>query len=155
MTWFCQTNLVSTWLSVATNDFFWTFRGIYYDNFIDFLKTYHLSNIFRNFFKYKYSTDFIFKQRKILLTIKTHATMQQNTIVKAQYGIYLRLPRPYLGLYYTGCKSPNDTFLKINILKESLVLVKQTIPQQKALDLSFNLAPWKWAWHYHEAATPS
>ena len=25
----------------------------------------------------------------------------------------------------------------------------------KALDLSFNLAPWKWAWHYHEAATPS
>ena len=41
----------------------------------------------------------------------------------------------------TGCKSPNDTFLKINILKESLVLVKQTIPQQKALDLSFNLAP--------------
>ena len=31
--------------------------------------------------------------------------------------------------------------VQAKILKESLVLVKQTIPQQKALDLSFNLAP--------------
>ena len=29
------------------------------------------------------------------------------------------------------------------------------ILQKKALDVSFNLTPWKWAWHYHEAATPS
>ena len=47
----------------------------------------------------------------------------------------------YFTFSYTGCKSPNYTFLKINILKESLLLVKQTIPQQKAIDLSFNLAP--------------
>ena len=40
-------------------------------------------------------------------------------------------------------------------MKEPLLVAKQTIPQQKALDLSFNLAPWKWAWHYQEAATPS
>ena len=31
--------------------------------------------------------------------------------------------------------------VQAKILKESLVLVKQTILQQKALDLSFNLAP--------------
>ena len=41
----------------------------------------------------------------------------------------------------TGCKSPNDTLSKINILKEPLLVQKQTIPQQKALDLSFNLTP--------------
>ena len=29
------------------------------------------------------------------------------------------------------------------------------ISQQKALDLSFNLAPWEWLWHYHEAAMSS
>ena len=42
-----------------------------------------------------------------------------------------------------------------NILKELYVVQKQTIHQQKALDLSFNLKPWKWAWHYQEGATPS
>ena len=56
---------------------------------------------------------------------------------------------------YTGCNSGKWKKVQANILKEPLVLLKQTIPQQKALDLSFNLAPWKWAWHYHEAATPS
>ena len=37
----------------------------------------------------------------------------------------------------TGCKSPNDTFVKINIQKEPLLVQKQTIHQQRALDLSF------------------
>ena len=32
---------------------------------------------------------------------------------------------------------------------------KQTIHQQKALDLSSNLTPWKWVWHYQEGVTPS
>ena len=31
--------------------------------------------------------------------------------------------------------------------------MKQMILQQKALDFSFNLAPWKWAWHYQEGVT--
>ena len=31
--------------------------------------------------------------------------------------------------------------VQVNILKEPLVLLKQTIPQQKDLDLSFNLSP--------------
>ena len=56
---------------------------------------------------------------------------------------------------HTGWISEIWKEVQAKILKESLVLVKQTIPQQKALDLSFNLAPWKWAWHYHGAATPS
>ena len=56
--------------------------------------------------------------------------------------------------YTTGCKSPNYTLFKINILKKTLLVKKQTIHQQKALDLSFNLAPWKWAWHHQEGATP-
>ena len=37
---------------------------------------------------------------------------------------------------------------------EPMLAPKQTIPQQKALDLSFNLTPQKWAWHYQEGATP-
>ena len=40
-----------------------------------------------------------------------------------------------------------------NIVKEPLLVQKQTTPQQKALDFSFNLAPWKWVWHYQEGVT--
>ena len=40
-----------------------------------------------------------------------------------------------------------------NILKEPLLIQKQTLHQQKALDLSFNLTPWKRAWNYHEGVT--
>ena len=42
-----------------------------------------------------------------------------------------------------------------NFLKEWLLVQKQTIHQQKSLDFSFHLPPWKWAWHYQEAARPS
>ena len=42
-----------------------------------------------------------------------------------------------------------------NLLKEPLLVQKQPIHQRKALDLSFNLTPQKWAWHYQGAATPS
>ena len=42
-----------------------------------------------------------------------------------------------------------------NFLKKPLLVQKQTIHQQKAPDFSFHFAPWKWAWHYQEAATPS
>ena len=52
--------------------------------------------------------------------------------------------------------------LKVNLenvwvqnLEEPMLVLKQTIPQQKALDLSFNLTPWKWAWHYRMGAMPS
>ena len=58
--------------------------------------------------------------------------------------------------------SQNDKIKKKDLLqrfstflKEPLLVQKQTIHQQKALDFSFHLAPWKWAWHYQEAATPS
>ena len=54
---------------------------------------------------------------------------------------------------YTRIKPLIPTFF--NILKEPLIVQKQTIPQQKALDLSFNLVPRKWAWRYQEGATPS
>ena len=56
---------------------------------------------------------------------------------------------------YTGCKSRIRKMVEVKIWKEPMLVLKQTIPQQKALDFSFNLAPWKWAWHYHEAVTPS
>ena len=42
-----------------------------------------------------------------------------------------------------------------NIAKEPMLVQKQTIPQKKALDLSFNLTSWKGAWHYQDGATPS
>ena len=42
-----------------------------------------------------------------------------------------------------------------NIVKEPLLVQKQTLHLQKALDLSYNLAPQKWAWHYQEGATLS
>ena len=42
---------------------------------------------------------------------------------------------------------------EFKIWKESMLNLKQTIHQEKALDLSFNLAPEKWAWHYQEGVT--
>ena len=41
----------------------------------------------------------------------------------------------------TGWISEIGKKVQAKILKEPLVLVKQMMPQQKALDLSFNLAP--------------
>jgi hypothetical protein len=41
----------------------------------------------------------------------------------------------------TGCNSGKWKEVQAKILKEPFVLVKQTIPQQRALDLNFNLAP--------------
>ena len=55
----------------------------------------------------------------------------------------------------TGCNSIFRKIFKLKIWKEPMLVQKQTIHQQKALDLSFNLTPWKWACHYHEAARPS
>ena len=56
---------------------------------------------------------------------------------------------------HTGCVRQNENHANFKIVKKPLLVRIQTIPQQKVLDLSFNLAPWKWAWHYQEAATPS
>ena len=49
-----------------------------------------------------------------------------------------------LGIFptlHTGCISDIWKKIQANILREPLVLLKQTILQQKALDLSFNLRP--------------
>ena len=54
----------------------------------------------------------------------------------------------------TGCNSIFRKIFEFKICKDPMLVVKQMRPQQIALDLSFNLAPWKWAWHYQEAATP-
>ena len=45
--------------------------------------------------------------------------------------------------------------VSFNILKETMLVQKQLIHQKKALDLSFNFAPWNWAWHYQKCATAS
>ena len=41
----------------------------------------------------------------------------------------------------TGCNSGKWKKVQNNILKEQSLVLKQTIPQQKALDLSFILTP--------------
>ncbi len=61
----------------------------------------------------------------------------------------------YVMLLSTGCNSDIWKKVQANILREPLVLLKETNPQHKALDFSFILAPWKWAWRYQEGATPS
>ena len=43
--------------------------------------------------------------------------------------------------YSTGCKSIFRKIFEFNIWKKPMLVLKQTIPQQKALDLSFNLTP--------------
>ena len=63
-------------------------------------------------------------------------------------SLFPRFPKKFWNLQK---KNPLAFF---NIVKEPLLVQKQTTPQQKALDLSFNLASWKWAWHYQEGATP-
>ena len=50
----------------------------------------------------------------------------------------------------TGWGSHFRTPVSFNILKKPLLVLQQTIPQQKVLDLSLKLA-----WHYHEASKPS
>ena len=49
-------------------------------------------------------------------------------------------------------KNPLAVF---NILKEPLIVQKQMIHKQKALDITFNLTPLKWAWHHQDGATPA
>ena len=56
---------------------------------------------------------------------------------------------------YTGCKSRIRKMFEFKIWKKPMLVLKQTIHQQKDLDFSFNLAPWKWVWHHQDAATPS
>ena len=48
-----------------------------------------------------------------------------------------------LGMYFdaTGCNSVFRKMFEFKIWKEPMLVLKQTIHQQKALDLSFNLAP--------------
>ena len=41
----------------------------------------------------------------------------------------------------TGCISDIWKKVQVNILKEPMLVLKQTIHQQKALDLTFNMAP--------------
>ena len=60
---------------------------------------------------------------------------------------------PFFGLT-TGCGSHFRNPRPFKILKKPFLVLKQTLHQQKALYLSFNLTPWKWAWHYQEGATP-
>ena len=44
-------------------------------------------------------------------------------------------------LYSTGCVRQNENHGNFKIVKESMLVQKQTTRQQKALDLSFNLEP--------------
>ena len=57
-------------------------------------------------------------------------------------------------VYIQGVKSESGKSL-CSKLKEPMLVLKQMIPQKKALILSFKMTTWKWVWHYHEAATPS
>ena len=47
----------------------------------------------------------------------------------------------YIGDLSTGCASHFGNPTNFKIVKESLLVLKQMILQQKALDFSFNLAP--------------
>ena len=53
------------------------------------------------------------------------------------YYLYLQ----HVAQLTTGWISDIWKMIQADILREPLVLLKQTIPQQKALDLSFNLTP--------------
>ena len=41
----------------------------------------------------------------------------------------------------TGCGSHSENLTNFKIVREPLLVLKQTIPPQKALDLSLNLTP--------------
>ena len=53
----------------------------------------------------------------------------------------IALRKIHVGLACTGCKRRIRKTFEVKIWEEPLLVKKQTIPQQKALDLSFNLAP--------------
>ena len=60
-------------------------------------------------------------------TLSWHENIEQNSL--------------HLAFKYTGCKRRIRKTFEVKIWKETLLVEKQTIPQQKALNLSFNLAP--------------
>ena len=62
---------------------------------------------------------------------------------------------PKLRYVFTGCKSKFRKIFEFKIWKESTLVLKQMIPQKKALIFSFKMTPLKWVGHYHGAATPS
>ena len=63
-----------------------------------------------------------------------------NSYVDKQRG---RGAREYVHVKYscTGCIRQNENHANFKIVKGPMLVLKQTIPQQKALYLTFNLTP--------------
>ena len=57
--------------------------------------------------------------------------------------------------FYTGCNSIFRKIFEFKIWKEPMLVLKQTIPQKKALILSFLETETLRLWHYQESATPT
>ena len=60
--------------------------------------------------------------------------------IKINSGTLL-LPQCFHSILHTGCVRQNENPTNFKIVKEPLLVRKQTTSQQKALDFSFNLAP--------------
>ena len=60
-----------------------------------------------------------------------------------KYQLFSMVPRwSFLKCdYITGCRSHFENLTNFKILKEPLLVLKQTIHQKKVLDLGFNLTP--------------
>ena len=61
-----------------------------------------------------------------------------------KYIQFLRPLRIAVKNYSTGCKRRIQKIFEFRIWKEPMLVLKQTIPQKKALIFSFNLTPWNW-----------
>ena len=80
------------------------------------------------------------KTRKRFHCIWVSKSTNQFLFFKAQ--IREQMSGPEIS-YYTGCNSDIWKNVQVNILKEPLLVLKQTIHQRKALDFSFQKTPRK------------
>mgnify|MGYP006056599415 CR=1 FL=1 len=71
----------------------------------------------------------------------TDLQIMLSNVTHSNFYFECNTERGSIDQLYTGCGSPKENPTDFKIVKEPLLVQKQTIPQQKALDLSFNLTP--------------
>ena len=83
----------------------------------------------------------------LLSAVLNNGLLEDNKSKLEQVSIYVfssKLQSCYqilLNYLPTGCVRQNENHANFKIVKELTLVLKQTIPQQKALNLSFNLTP--------------
>ena len=89
-----------------------------------------------------YIPEFGNSTTKLTLTNLLHCKVEMMTFISIALSMVYKKPEfKVVAKSYTGCVRQNENPTKFKIVKEPLLVQKQTIHQQKVLDLGFNLTP--------------